>query len=158
MARQSGTGPDPRTGPVRPGPRPPGCSHGAGPRNRVHAVALAALLGGGCLYLWAFSPHDSSSVYPICPTKLVTGLDCPGCGALRMGHDLLRGDLVAAAHDNAFLLGLLPMLLGYGGWLAWQRSRGRAPGMPWRAIIVITVLAIIWGIVRNIPGFPLVPG
>nr|WP_307816083.1 DUF2752 domain-containing protein [Hoyosella rhizosphaerae] len=110
------------------------------------------------MYLWAFSPHDSSSIYPICPTKLLTGFDCPGCGALRMGHDLLRGDIVAAANDNLFLLVLTPILVLWGLWFLWRKRRGAAPRPPWRAAAVVTGLAIVWGVVRNLPNFPFVPG
>ncbi|MCW4355589.1 DUF2752 domain-containing protein [Hoyosella sp. YIM 151337] len=126
-------------------------------QRAVVSLALAGLLGAACLYLWAFSPHDPASVYPPCPTKLLTGFDCPGCGALRMGHDLLRGDLLAAAHDNVFLLVLTPVVAIWGGWFWWQYRRGQRPGVPVRAGVLLFVAALAWGVVRNLPGFPLTP-
>ncbi|WP_083826477.1 DUF2752 domain-containing protein [Hoyosella subflava] len=129
-----------------------------GHRRAIAGLALAGGLGAGCVYLWAFSPHESGSLYPPCPTKLVTGFDCPGCGALRMGHDLLRGDLAAAAHDNLFLLVLLPIAAAWGAWFWLQRRRGRRPSLPVRSLITVVVIAVVWGVVRNLPGFPLIPG
>ena len=69
-----------------------------------------------------------------------------------MTHDLLHGDLAAAAVDNVFLLVGLPALLAGPGAVA--------PGqqlMPMPAVVVIVVAAITWTVVRNLPGFPLVP-
>ena len=71
-----------------------------------------------------------------------------------MTHDLLHGDLAAAVVDNVFLLVGLPALLA---WILvrWRtrttdhadardrRHRRRSP--------------ITWTVVRNLPGFPLVP-
>lgn len=127
-------------------------------RVLLAGFAVGGVLATASLYLWAYSPHDPASVYPVCPTKLITGFDCPGCGALRMGHDLLRGDLAAAAHDNLFLLLLIPVAAVWGGWYWWRYRRGERPKMPARALIVILVLAVVWGVVRNLPGFPLTPG
>ncbi|AEF39911.1 Conserved hypothetical membrane protein [Hoyosella subflava DQS3-9A1] len=75
-----------------------------------------------------------------------------------MGHDLLRGDLAAAAHDNLFLLVLLPIAAAWGAWFWLQRRRGRRPSLPVRSLITVVVIAVVWGVVRNLPGFPLIPG
>ncbi len=70
-----------------------------------------------------------------------------------MTHDLLHGDLAAAVVDNAFLLLGLPVL---AGWVLFRRYRRRrvwpAPAM---AVLVVTILT--WTVVRNLPGFALVP-
>ncbi len=70
-----------------------------------------------------------------------------------MTHDLLHGDLAAAFVDNAFLLIGLPMLLA---WVLVRRSRGR-PTLNTPAFVVIIAAAVTWTVVRNLPGFPLVP-
>jgi len=85
--------------------------------------------------------------------KLLTGLNCPACGGLRMTHDLLHGDLAAAVVDNVFLLIGLPAL---ALWVLLRVKQGqRAFTLP--AIVVIAVAAIAWTVIRNMPGFPLVP-
>ena len=92
-------------------------------------------------------------MFPVCPFKALTGWNCPACGGLRMTHDVLHGDLAAAVVDNVFLLVGLPML---AAWLLVRWRRGQSL-MPMPAIVVIIVAAITWTVVRNLPGFPLVP-
>jgi MFS superfamily sulfate permease-like transporter len=70
-----------------------------------------------------------------------------------MTHDVLHGDLSAAVVDNAFLLLGLPTL---AIWLLVRWRRGE-PLMPVPAIAAVVVAALAWTIVRNWPGFPLVP-
>lgn len=70
-----------------------------------------------------------------------------------MTHDILHGDLGAALVDNVFLLVGLPMLLA---WLLLRWRTGK-PLMNTPAVVVIVVAAITWTVVRNLPGFPLVP-
>jgi uncharacterized membrane protein YqjE len=70
-----------------------------------------------------------------------------------MTHDLLHGDLAAAFVDNAFVLIGLPLLLA---WMMLRRYRGQsAANTP--VFVLVIVAAVAWTIVRNLPGFPLVP-
>lgn len=69
------------------------------------AVALAV-----CLVLAFVDP--TSALWPFhCPFKLITGLQCPGCGFQRALHALLQGDVAAAARYNFFFLYAIPYLL-----------------------------------------------
>ena len=123
-------------------------------RTRLYgALGTGALVVGGLAYVGLADPHSADFVFPACPFKLLTGWNCPACGGLRMTHDLLHGDLAAAAVDNVFLLVGLPVLLA---WILVHWRTGR-PVMTMPAIAVIAVLAITWTVVRNLPGFPLVP-
>ena len=70
-----------------------------------------------------------------------------------MTHDLLNGDIGAAVVDNVFLLVGLPML---ALWLVLRWRTGRRL-MPRSAIAVVIVAAVGWTVIRNLPGFPLVP-
>ncbi|MBY0441640.1 MAG: DUF2752 domain-containing protein [Mycobacteriaceae bacterium] len=99
-------------------------------------------------YIGLVDPHNPNSIFPQCPFKLITGWNCPVCGGLRMTHDLLHGDLAAAATDNAFLLGGWPIL---AGWMLLRRYRGR-PLLPIPAVVLLAVLAIAWTVLRNLPG------
>ena len=70
-----------------------------------------------------------------------------------MTHDVLHGDLAAAITDNVFLLVGIPLL---AGWIVLRHRRGESLlPTPAAATVVITMLA--WTVVRNLPGFPLVP-
>ena len=117
------------------------------------SLGTGALAVGALAYVGLADPHRPGSLFPPCPFKLLTGLNCPACGGLRMTHDLLHGDLAAAVVDNVFLLIGLPAL---ALWVLWRIKQGqRAFTLP--AIVVATVAAIAWTVVRNVPGFPLVP-
>jgi hypothetical protein len=70
-----------------------------------------------------------------------------------MTHDLLHGDIAAAVVDNVFALAGLPLLLG---WVVVRRRSGKQVFTP-SVVAVIVVAATAWTVVRNLPGFPLVP-
>ena len=127
-------------------------------RMRV-PLAVASLAGVGVVYLAAHDPLEPGSLMPRCPTKAITGFDCPACGGLRMIHSLTRGDFAAAAHNNIVLLICLPILLIAGVvWVrtAWTGTNWRRPSwVP--SPLVIPVVAVIWMVVRNVPAFPLHP-
>jgi hypothetical protein len=116
-------------------------------------VGTGAAFAGALTYVGLVDPHRSGSLFPQCPFKLLTGWNCPACGGLRMTHDLLHGDLAAAVIDNVFLLVGLPALLA---WILLRRHQGKRV-MTVRAWVVLVVVAVTWTVVRNLPGFPLVP-
>jgi Protein of unknown function (DUF2752) len=123
-------------------------------RERLYgALGTGAAAVGALAYVGIGDPHRPDFAFPTCPFKALTGWNCPGCGGLRMTHDLLHGDFAAAVVDNVFLLVGLPMLLV---WLLVRWRRGERL-MPMPAIVVIAIAAITWTVVRNLPGFPLVP-
>ena len=123
-------------------------------RARVYTtLGTAAVFAGALTYVGVVDPHREGSLFPPCPFKLLTGWNCPACGGLRMTHDLLHGDLAAALTDNVFLLVGLPLL---AIWALWRRRRGR-PVMTWPLGVLVLVSAVAWTVVRNLPGFPLVP-
>ena len=114
----------------------------------------SALAGAAALaYVGLVDPHRPGSVFPPCVFKLLTGFNCPGCGGLRMTYDLLHGDLSAAVVDNVFVLVGLPLLLL---WVLGRRRAGRRPFTP-AVLWVIGIAVVGWTVVRNLPGFPLVP-
>ena len=70
-----------------------------------------------------------------------------------MIHDVLHGDVAAAIHDNAMLLIGAPLL---AEWMLLSRRRGKLPvTLPTAAVVIVTLA--VWTVVRNLPGFPLVP-
>ncbi|NBP85597.1 MAG: DUF2752 domain-containing protein [Mycobacteriaceae bacterium] len=123
-------------------------------RVRLYGGLGVGALGAGALaYVGLVDPHRPDSLYPPCPFRMLTGWYCPACGGLRMTHDLLHGHVAAAATDNIVALIGLPLLL------IWAMSRigsGRKVITP-AVLIVIAVIAVVWTVLRNLPGFPLVP-
>ncbi|MBJ7340836.1 DUF2752 domain-containing protein [Mycolicibacterium sp.] len=120
---------------------------------RYATLGTAGALVGALTYIGLRDPHTPSFGFPLCPFRLLTGWYCPGCGGLRMTHDLLHGDVSAAIVDNAFMLVGLPML---ALWLI-LRWRGGRTLMPKPAVAAVVVAVLTWTLVRNLPGFPLVP-
>jgi hypothetical protein len=122
-------------------------------RHLYPLLASGALLAGALGYIGLVDPHKPDSFFPVCPFRLLTGWNCPACGGLRMVHDILHGELAAAIHDNVVLLVGIPLLAGW--LLLCRRGRTRPLTLPAAAAVMISLLA--WTVVRNLPGFPLVP-
>jgi len=120
-------------------------------------VAVAAVACAGCAVVAWANPTEPGNPLPVCPTKLVLGIDCPGCGSLRMIYSLMHGNLVAAVHYNAVSLIALPLLMI--ALVTWTvgRWRGR-PVRSWQhwrwTPTVALVVFFAWFLVRNIPVEP----
>lgn len=115
------------------------------------ALSLLGLGAVGAWVLYTFPP-TAYAFYPQCPVRLLTGLECPGCGTTRALHHLLHGRVDEAFRLNPMLFVLvavalcaLPSIL-----------RGRSPQFlmkPWFAWASFVVLAGYW-VVRNTPMYP----
>jgi hypothetical protein len=119
---------------------------------------LAVALGAGlvCGAVWMGDPTTPGGPLPVCPTKALLGIDCPGCGSLRMLYSLLHGDIGGAARYNALgLLAVVFLVWAFGAW-AYGRVVGRRIASwqhyRWSAAIAL-VLTTVWFVIRNIP-FP----
>lgn len=125
----------------------------AGPGPFTAALGTGALFVGALTYIGLADPHRPGFLFPACPFHGLTGWYCPGCGGLRMTHDLLNGDVAAAVTDNVFALVGIPILVV---WLVVRWRMGRRL-MPPLAVVAMVVAVIGWTVVRNWPGFPLMP-
>lgn len=72
------------------------------------AVSLF-LLGMAAVYFW-FDP-SRVSFFPPCPFRLLTGLECPGCGSQRCFHQLMHGNVRQAYHHNPLMVISLPYVV-----------------------------------------------
>lgn len=128
-------------------------------RPWVAPAIVGVLAVAGCAYLGVENPNDPNSLLPRCPTKLLTGLDCPACGGLRMVRALTGGQWSAALHANLFLLALTPLaLLVWVRWFAAGLTGGSyQPRISKRTALVLLVVALVWMVVRNLPVWPLHP-
>ncbi|MCP2252674.1 Protein of unknown function (DUF2752) [Prauserella aidingensis] len=120
------------------------------------AAVAALVVGASCAVLWA-EPTTPGGPIPVCPTKALFGVVCPGCGALRMLSSLLQGDVGAAVRYNAVALVASGLLLwSLVAWTAgrWRGSRVRS----WQdlrfAPVTAGVVIALWLVVRNIPVSP----
>jgi len=119
---------------------------------RAATAATGVLVAGALTYVGLADPHRPGFLFPGCPFKMLTGWNCPLCGGLRMTHDLLHGDFAAAVVDNVYALVGLP-LLALWALVCWRRRRVS----PVQTAIVVVATMVVWTVVRNLPGFPLVP-
>jgi hypothetical protein len=96
--------------------------------------------------------------YPRCPLYVMTGIYCPGCGALRAGHALLHGHFLTALDFNALLVLAAPFLAWALAAQAVEALTGRRiptyrlSGMESKAIMW---LFIAFMLLRNLPVYPL---
>ncbi len=114
---------------------------------------LLPLVPLGCALLFLFDPARTS-LFPPCPFKLATGLDCPGCGTLRAAHELLRGNPATAFGLNPLSVIALPVVLGLVVWNAVRVQRGRPAinlPVPDHAPWTVGGLLLAYGVARNLP-------
>ena len=121
-------------------------------------LAVGALVGlGGAGYLVAVDP-STSSAYPPCPLKVLTGVDCAGCGGLRCTHALLTGDLERAADHNLLMVAAVPVLAYLVvRWALARRGGPQLPAIRWSPAATWIAVAVLlaFSVVRNLPWGPL---
>lgn len=139
-----------------------------GALTRVHSripawfwpVIVAGMCGFATLAVALVDPHTPGR-WPTCPSLLLTGYYCPGCGSLRAVHSLTRFDLGGAWAMNPMVFFAIPVAVFL--WVAWLRrtitgaARKVAPaGYIWLTLILVLSYAVL----RNIPRFApwLAPG
>lgn len=66
------------------------------------------LLSGGIFYLKVLSP--TLNIHIPCAFKMVTGLDCPGCGMTRATLAMIDGNLYQAFRWNMLIFILAPLI------------------------------------------------
>ena len=116
-------------------------------------MLVAAALGSGAV-LFFFDPAKHG-FYPICLFHLLTGWNCPGCGATRAAYQLLHGHLLRALHDNALFVLALAALAAQGAWLALKKIRNQPAVfmVPPKVLWSFLVIAFIFTGLRNLPAF-----
>lgn len=126
------------------------------PSERLGHGFILAVAAGSCVLLYAIDPAAEDNPYPLCPFRALTGIPCPGCGALRATNRLLHADLGAAFGYNALLVLMLPMLVyvlatSLGTVMGREVPRLSVPR--WTGYAVLTVVLIFW-VLRILPIEP----
>ena len=117
-------------------------------------AAVAVVCGAATLLVAAVDPHEAGH-YPTCPSLLITGWYCPGCGSLRAVHDLAHGNVAGAMDMNPFALVAIAWLVWrWGWWLAASLGRGRSvrPAPGWLIYGLAGVVGAYW-LLRNVGPF-----
>jgi hypothetical protein len=125
------------------------------PFTAATMTVLGVLASASVLVLFFFDPRQYH-FYPFCFFHQTTGLLCPGCGALRAGHQLLHGHLATAFHFNPMLVVSLPFLVWWAAYYGLQRFRNKPASLglrpKWLWLILAGVLVV--SVLRNLPGTP----
>jgi hypothetical protein len=123
---------------------------------RCRMIMVAASTTLVCAAIWVDDPTTPPSPLPVCPTKALLGIGCPGCGSLRMLYSLMHGNLPAAATYNALGLAAVLLVWAYAAW-TYGRLTGRRIASRqhrrWSAAATLSLL-LAWFVVRNIPFAP----
>jgi hypothetical protein len=118
-------------------------------------IGTIAALGVATAALRLRDPHVSGS-WGYCPSRLLLGIDCPGCGGLRAVNDLTHGDLLGAASSNLLFVAALP-LIGWVFWrwlgAAWKREQYYPTWgeNTWFYVVLVTTM-IAFMVVRKLPA------
>jgi hypothetical protein len=128
-------------------------------RMKWPLIGVGALVGATAM-LAQRDPNVAGS-YPLCPTRALLGLDCPGCGGLRCVNALAHGDLYAAMDHNLLAVILIPFAMLWIVNLLITRWRGATKEVTPHTIktqriifATVTVLAIAFTVARNLPFVP----
>lgn len=124
-------------------------------RRLVAPVATLALTLAALAYVGMVDPNEPGH-YPLCPTRALFGVDCPGCGIMRGAHSLVTGDVAGALDHNVLLVVLVPLAAVL--WVRWfmRAWRGHSPPVTQRqfrrrnSVLVLSLVAILaFGVIRN---------
>ncbi len=110
----------------------------------------------GILIVLYFVNPENCAYMPKCIIKLITGLDCPSCGAQRAIHAMLHGHPLQAINYNLFLIYAIPYLLLI---IVFGQLARRNIGIRFHKflnsrpmLLGFVAIYIAWFIVRNILG------
>ena len=126
--------------------------------RRSTIVAIWSLIIAGAVYLFIFEPGKTGFFLP-CPFRILTGLNCPGCGVTRALHQLLHGNFEAAFMLNPLFLIAIPFLLFALIRYSVIVMRGGVPrpnALPAPYIYAIFFIILSFWIFRNTPFYPFV--
>ncbi len=119
-------------------------------------IAVVVIIALVCLYK-TFSPSEVG-IFPRCPTKLVFGIECPGCGSQRAIHHLLNFEIAEAIQMNILVVLSIPYLIIWSCFAIYFRSTDNPTDrvLKWRkrlfsttALYILLAIIVIFTIVRN---------
>jgi hypothetical protein len=132
---------------------PPASDASTTPR-RLRLSRLGALAGGLFVTGYvAFVDPAEGGAYPLCPSRLLLGIDCPFCGGLRGTHDMLHGHVREALDHNLLLPAYLAVIAVVAALylLPIVGRPARTLHAPRWALAATAVVLVAFTVVRNLP-------
>ena len=110
------------------------------------------ILGGGIYYFYQNDPAQSETVFILCVTKNISGIDCPGCGSQRAFHELLHGNFIKAAKLNLTIYFYTPLLLFLFLKIALKPFRIDLPDLliTTKRLMLILFFLLLFTVLRNL--------
>jgi len=127
-------------------------------RSLLIGLLLITLVMVGLGYFYTYNPTKGEGVFLRCPSNLIFGIYCPGCGTQRALYHLLHLELKEALRYNVlFVLSLAILLyaLIIKGINLIFGTKKTIPFFTHKYVIIgLLVMIILFGIVRNLPYYP----
>ncbi len=120
--------------------------------KRVLKPAITILIVGIVYFIFVKVTHLGIP----CIFNLVTKLHCPGCGISRMFFALAKLDFKAAFGYNAYIMTVGPVAAIFvirHYWLYVLKGKRKETKLETVLLVIALILAIAFGILRNIPYF-----
>jgi len=117
----------------------------SGKNQTYFKILCLCFLAGVAVLLYFFNPV-TSGFFPKCPSHLLTGLHCPGCGTTRCIHSLVHGEFILALRYNFLTVLALPLLV----LMAIFPEKFSSSKFAFALLIVIVAFTVF----RNIPCYP----
>ena len=110
------------------------------------------ILGAGIYYFYQHDPAQSETVFILCVTKNISGIDCPGCGSQRAFHELLHGNFIKAAKLNLTIYFYIPLLLFLFLKIALKPFRIDLPDLliTTKRLMLILFFLLLFTVLRNL--------
>ena len=124
--------------------------------KKTIAIVLLILGIAGLVFIYMVKP-GGDNIYPKCPTRYFTGLNCPGCGTLRAVHSLLHLQIKEALKFNLLLVVLSPFLIyGIVVYLTDALFSRKLPDIFGNKVFLWVIIGMIvaFTVLRNIPVYP----
>jgi hypothetical protein len=115
----------------------------------MKGLAAGALAAVVLLTLAVLDP-STSSVFPPCLFRALTGWQCPGCGSARALHALLHGEIAAALGANPLTVAAVPLVIVEMARHALEARPSLLSSLGSRTILAIAAGLILYGVARNL--------
>lgn len=118
---------------------------------RLRGPVLTGVGVAAATALLAVAGPERRTFY-LCPLHALTGLWCPGCGALRATEALAHLDVAAAWDWNPLWVVVAPLLVGWWAlWLVATWQQRPTPPVPRRVWMTLVLVVVVFGVLRNLP-------
>ena len=112
--------------------------------TRLARLFLLGLGGVGLYMAFSSSSGEELAIIP-CPFRLVTDLECPGCGMTRSCLSLVQGEFVSAWNFHPFSFFLVALAVGVGFFPTASRSLWNRLSPMARGLFFFSLVALCLG-------------